>query len=235
MTQISHDNSSIPVLTIDGPSGAGKGAVSARVAESLGWHLLDSGAIYRAVALAVLDEGIDAGDGAAIVGLCADLDLDFAAGEDGISVLLGGQPVDRRLRAEDVSAMASRVAALPAVRQALLDLQRRFRRGPGLVADGRDMGTVVFADAPCKVFLQASVEERAKRRYKQLKQKGESVKFLRLFRDLEERDRRDRERAVSPTVPADDAEVIDSTSLGLDEVVERVLEHVRQRLGREKS
>ena len=223
-----------PVLTIDGPSGAGKGAVSARVAEVLGWHLLDSGAVYRAVALAAVDSGIDAGDENALVELCEGLELDFAAGRDGISVLLAGRPVDQRLRTEAVSVMASRVAALPAVRAELLDLQRRFRRPPGLVADGRDMGTVVFPDAPYKVFLEASVEERANRRYKQLKEKGESVKFLRLFRDLEERDRRDRERAVSPTVPATDAVVIDSTDLALEQVVEHVLSLVRPRFGSEK-
>jgi CMP/dCMP kinase len=230
MTRKQPQGSNAPVLTIDGPSGAGKGAVSARVAEALGWHLLDSGAVYRAVALAALDAGIDADDELALVTLCRELDLEFAAGEDGISVLLDTLPVDQRLRTEVVSVMASRVAALPAVRAALLDLQRGFRRSPGLVADGRDMGTVVFPDAPCKVFLEASVEERANRRYKQLKEKGESVKFLRLFRDLEERDRRDRERAVSPTVPAADAVVIDSTSMGLDDVVERVLALVEQRL-----
>ncbi len=224
-----------PVLTIDGPSGAGKGAVSARVAETLGWHLLDSGAVYRAVAVAVLDAGVDPADESAVVALCEGLDLDFAAGEDGISVLLDGRPVDQRLRAEEVSVMASRVAALPEVRRALLELQRRFRHSPGLVADGRDMGTVVFQDAPIKVFLVASVEERANRRYKQLKKKGESVKFLRLFRDLEERDRRDRERDVSPTVPANDAVVIDSTDMGLDDVVEKVLKLVRQRTGSERE
>ncbi len=224
-----------PVLTIDGPSGAGKGAVSARVAEALGWHLLDSGAVYRAVALAAVDAGLDADDEAALVELCEGLELDFARGEGGVSVLLAGKPVDQRLRSEEVSVMASQVAALPRVRSALLDLQRRFRRAPGLVADGRDMGTVVFTDAPYKVFLEASVEERANRRYKQLKEQGESVKFLRLFRDLEERDRRDRERAVSPTVPADDAVVIDSTDLGLEQVVDQVLALVRQRSGSEKT
>ena len=227
MTENSHDSSSAPVLTIDGPSGAGKGAVSARVAKALGWHLLDSGAVYRAVALAAVDAGLDAEDEAAVVQLCDGLELDFAVGEDGISVLLAGKPVDQRLRTEEVSVMASRVAALADVRTALLGLQRRFRRSPGLVADGRDMGTVVFPDAPYKVFLEASVEERANRRYKQLKQKGESVKFLRLFRDLEERDRRDRERAVSPMVPAADAVVIDSTDLELEQVIEQVLALVR--------
>ncbi|MEE4302853.1 MAG: (d)CMP kinase [Wenzhouxiangella sp.] len=213
-----------PVLTIDGPSGAGKGAVSAIVAERLGWHLLDSGAVYRAVALAALDRGVDPEDDPALVSLCENLDLQFQSSEDGIAVLLEGRPVDERLRSEAVSVMASRVASRPAVRRALLGLQQQFRRPPGLVADGRDMGTVVFPDAPVKVFLDASVEERARRRHKQLKEKGESVKFSRLFHDLAERDRRDRERAVSPTVPAPDAVVIDSTELTLEQVVERILD-----------
>lgn len=230
MTEISQNNSQIPVLTIDGPSGAGKGAVSARVAETLGWHVLDSGAVYRAVALAALEKGIDSDDEQALVGLCAGLDLSFAVGVDGISVRLDGTPVDEYLRTESVGTMSSQVASLPAVRESLLALQRSFRRFPGLVADGRDMGTVVFKDAPIKVFLEASVEERARRRYKQLKEKGESVKFLRLFHDLEERDRRDRERNVSPTVPASDAVIVDSTDLDLDAVVARVLDLVESRL-----
>lgn len=219
-----------PVLTIDGPSGAGKGAVSARVATRLGWHVLDSGAVYRSVAAAALDRGLSEQDEAGLIELCGHLDLSFSAGADGIAVSLEGQSVDERLRTEAVSVMSSKVAELPAVRAALLDLQRSFRRLPGLVADGRDMGTVVFPDAPIKVFLDASVEERAKRRHKQLKEKGENVIFLRLFRDLEERDRRDRERAVSPTVPAADAVVVDSTHLSLDEVVERVVNVAAQRL-----
>lgn len=213
-----------PVITIDGPSGAGKGAVSARVATRLGWHVLDSGAVYRALALAALEQGVDPGDRAGLVALAAGLELDFAPGEDGIRVLLDGSRVDERLRSEAVSEAASRVAAIPEVRTALLALQRSYRRPPGLVADGRDMGTVVFPDAPVKIFLEASVEERARRRYKQLKEKGENVIFLRLFRDLEARDRRDRERDVSPTVAAPDALVVDSTSLDLDEVVARVME-----------
>jgi CMP/dCMP kinase len=220
----------VPVLTIDGPSGVGKGSVSARVASDLGWHVLDSGAVYRAVAAAALEQGIDPEDEAGLVGLCESLDLEFEAGQDGILVRLDGRAVDDRLRTEKVSAMSSRVAALPAVRAALLDLQRSFRRSPGLIADGRDMGSVVFPDAQIKIFLDASIEERANRRYKQLKEKGESVKFLRLFRDLEARDRRDRERAVSPTVAADDAVVIDSTRLELDQVVERVVDEVRRRV-----
>jgi len=222
-----------PVLTIDGPSGAGKGAVSAIVAERLGWHLLDSGAVYRAVALAALERDVDPEDDSALVTLCENLDLKFLSGEGGIAVLLDGRPVDERLRSEAVSVMASRVASRPPVRRALLGLQREFRRPPGLVADGRDMGTVVFADAPVKVFLDASVDERARRRHKQLKEQGESVKFSRLFHDLAERDRRDRERAVSPTVPAPDATVVDSTELGLEQVVERILDQVARRLGGE--
>ncbi|MDX1625761.1 MAG: (d)CMP kinase [Wenzhouxiangellaceae bacterium] len=221
---------SVPVLTIDGPSGAGKGAVSARVAAELGWHLLDSGAVYRAVALKVLREGVDAADEDAVVALSRGLDLGFRPGVDGIEVLLDGAPVGESLRGEKVSAAASRVAALPAVREAVLDVQQRCRRAPGLVADGRDMGTVVFPDAPVKVFLQASVEERAKRRYKQLKEKGENVILSRLFQDMLDRDRRDRERAVSPTVPAPDAIVIDSTEMSLDAVVEQILGQVRARL-----
>lgn len=225
----------IPVLTIDGPSGAGKGAVSAIVAGRLGWHLLDSGAVYRAVALAAIDRGVDPEDDPALVDLCDNLDLQFRSGEDGIAVLLDGRPVDDRLRSEAVSVMASRIASRPPVRRALLGLQRAFRRPPGLVADGRDMGTVVFSDAPVKVFLDASVAERARRRHKQLKEKGESVKFSRLFHDLAERDRRDRERAVSPTVPAPDATVIDSTELALEQVVERILDLVAERPGREEK
>jgi cytidylate kinase len=224
-----------PVLTVDGPSGAGKGAVSAAVAARLGWHLLDSGAVYRAVALAALDRGLSADDDAALLALCHGLDLDFRPGPDGIEAVLDGRPVGDRLRSEPVSLMASQVASKPAVREALLGLQRRFRRPPGLVADGRDMGTVVFADAPIKVFLDASIEERARRRHKQLKEKGESVKFSRLFRDLAARDRRDRERSVSPTVPAEDAVVLDSTELSLEQVVDRILALVATRRVRDED
>lgn len=230
MSKQSSASTVAPVVTIDGPSGAGKGAVSARVATRLGWHVLDSGAVYRSVAAAALDRGISETDEAGLVDLCTKLDLSFSAGADGIAVNLDGQSVDQRLRTEEVSVMSSKVAALPTVRAALLDLQRSFLKPPGLVADGRDMGTVVFPEAPIKIFLDASVEERAKRRHKQLKEKGESVIFLRLFRDLEERDRRDRERAVSPTVPAADAVVVDSTEMNLDEVVEQVVSVALKRL-----
>ena len=220
-----------PVLTIDGPSGAGKGAVSARVAEALAWRVLDSGAVYRAVALAALDRDIDAEQREALIDLSRDLPLEFRPGRDGIDVLLDGEPVGDRLRTEPVSVMASKVAAISEVREALLDLQRGCRRPPGLVADGRDMGTVVFPAAPVKVVLEASVEERARRRYNQLKEKGEPVILARLFRDMQERDRRDRERSVAPTVPAPDAIVIDSTAMGLDDVVASILERVRRNLG----
>ncbi len=220
----------VPVLTIDGPSGAGKGAVAAGVARHLGWQALDSGAVYRAVAVSALDQGVSADDVDALVVLCGDLPLSFEAGDDGIRVFLAGRAIDARLRQEEVSTMSSKIASQPAVRAALMDLQRSFRQPPGLVADGRDMGTVVFPDAQIKVFLDASVEERANRRYKQLKEKGKDVNFLRLFRDLEARDRRDRERSVSPTVPAADAEVIDSTAMTLEAVIDRVLSIARQRV-----
>ncbi len=213
----------IPVLTVDGPSGVGKGAVSSRVARRLRWHVLDSGACYRVVALAALDAGLKIDQEDQLVALCERVDLSFEATEDGPLAWLGGEMVDSGLRAERVSRMASQVAALAPVRAALLDLQRSFCRPPGLVADGRDMGTVVFPDAPIKVFLDASIEERANRRYKQLKEKGENVKFAGLFRELKERDRRDRERAVSPTLPAADATIIDTSDLGIEAVVDRVL------------
>ena len=221
----------VPVLAIDGPSGAGKGAVSAAIARRMGWNLLDSGAVYRALALASLERSVAAEDEDGLVALAAALQLDFVPGEDGIEAVLDGRPVGEMLRGENVSLQASRIAAIPAVRAALLDLQRSARRPPGLVADGRDMGTIVFPDAELKIFLDASVEERAERRYKQLKAKGESVILSRLFRDMQERDRRDRERAVAPTVPAADAVVVDSTRLSLDQVIERVAELARQRFG----
>nr|WP_240956302.1 (d)CMP kinase [Wenzhouxiangella sp. XN79A] len=217
-------------MTIDGPSGVGKGAVSARVAAELGWQVLDSGAVYRAVALAALEQGLGEDQRDALIALSRRLPLSFRPGDDGIDVLLDGRPVGPQLRTEPVSAMASKVAAIPEIRAALLALQRDCRRPPGLVADGRDMGTVVFPDAPVKVFLDASVDERAKRRYKQLKEKGEPVILARLFRDMQERDRRDRERAIAPTVPAEDAEVIDTTHLALDKVVASILERVRSRI-----
>ncbi|GAB4176866.1 MAG: (d)CMP kinase [Wenzhouxiangellaceae bacterium] len=224
-------SASAPVLAIDGPSGAGKGAVSAQLARRLGWHLLDSGAVYRALALRSLQAGIDGRDEAALVDLARNLALEFKPGVDGIEVCLAGAPVGSELRSEAVSLRASEVAAIPAVRAALLDEQRSRRQPPGLVADGRDMGTIVFPDAGLKIFLDADLRERARRRFKQLKQKGKHVTFDRLYQDMLERDRRDRERAVAPTVPAPDAIVVDSTEMSLSEVVDRIEKLARERFG----
>jgi len=219
-----------PVVTVDGPSGAGKGAVSSRLAEALGWNVLDSGAVYRSVALAALEASLDLDDTPALISLCGDLPLSFETGDDGIEAFLNGRALGDALRAEAVGQASSRVAAVPEVRAALLELQRAYRRSPGLVADGRDMGTVVFPDADVKIFLDASVEERARRRYLQLRASGKDVTLDRLMSDLEARDRRDRERAVSPTLPATDAVIVDSTDMDLREVVEHVLVIVRQGL-----
>lgn len=218
----------IPVLTIDGPSGAGKGTVARILAARLGWNFLDSGAIYRALALAALDRSIPLDDEAALTRLGRSLDVHFETG-DPPRVLLWGVDITDRLATEACGSAASKVAALPKVRQALLDKQREFRRAPGLVADGRDMGTVVFPDARYKIFLTASAEVRALRRYKQLKGKGIDVNLLKLTKEIEERDRRDRERPVAPLKPADDAVIIDSSELSIDEVVQCCLEIVDAR------
>ena len=257
------ENDGVPVITIDGPVGSGKGTVASRLAARLGWHLLDSGHLYRLVALRALHADAEARDHLAAVcliggvlggwpdrdgpfghtvvqdwvalralreGLTSEqekalesvaerLDSEFRF-EDGVTrIFLDGKEVTRDLRVEAVSAMASRVAAVPAVRAALAQRQRDFRRPPGLVADGRDMGTVIFPEAPLKIYLTASVQARAERRYKQLKEKGESVNLSRLFRDIEKRDERDSSRAVSPLRPAHDAHVIDSTDMSIDEVL----------------
>ena len=221
----------IPVITIDGPSGVGKGAVSAALADALGWHLLDSGAVYRAVAWVALNRDIEATDEAQLVAACEDVDLKFESSGSDIAVLIDGVSVGDQLRSEPVGQMASKVAAIPAVRRALLDLQYDFRQSPGLIADGRDMGTVVFPDAQAKIFLTASAHERATRRFKQLKEKGEDVIFDSLFSEIAERDRRDRERAVSPTVPADDAKVIDSTDMSLEQVISESKAYVKSIMG----
>ena len=213
----------IPVITIDGPGGSGKGTVALRVAEHLGWHLLDSGALYRLVAVAAMDRAIAADDGPALGRLAAGLDVDFGVGPDGMVVQIDGQDVTARLRSEAVSAFSSQAAAFPEVRAALVKLQRACRKAPGLVADGRDMGTVIFPDARLKIFLTASAEARAERRHKQLKEKGESVNLSRLFREIKKRDERDRSRAVSPLMPASDAHLVDSTEMSIDEVVQKVL------------
>lgn len=217
------------MITIDGPGGSGKGTIAMRLAERLGWHYLDSGALYRLVAVAAMDRGVDVGDEAALGRIARELDISFGVHESTMTIVLDGNRIDGRLRSEPVSAYASRVAAVPAVREALVERQRSFRRPPGLVADGRDMGTVIFPDAILKIFLTASVEERARRRYKQLKEKGESVNLSRLSREIETRDERDRTRAVAPLRPATDAQVLDSTDCSIESVLGRVLLLVQER------
>ncbi|MDZ4730569.1 MAG: (d)CMP kinase [Xanthomonadales bacterium] len=215
---------SVPVITIDGPGGSGKGTISMLLAESLGWNLLDSGALYRLVAVAALNQQLEtAADELRLGQVAADLQAEFTVENRGVKVLLEGEDVSSRLRSEEVSVLASRLATLPAVREALVERQRAFRRLPGLVADGRDMGTVIFPDASLKIYLTASVEERAQRRYKQLKQKGESVNLSRLFQEIEERDRRDRTRILAPLKPAFDSHIIDSSELSVDEVLAKIL------------
>jgi cytidylate kinase len=207
-----------PVITIDGPSGSGKGTVAGLLAERLGWHLLDSGALYRIVAARALSEGIDLEDAAGLARMAAKLTIRF----DADCVEVDGEDLSLRIRTEEVGAAASKVAALPPVRQAILEAQWAMRQPPGLVADGRDMGTVVFPGAALKIYLDASAEERAERRYKQLKNKGLSVSLRALLEALQERDARDKERAVSPLEPAKDALVIDSTYMSIDEVLDRI-------------
>ncbi len=220
-------HTSIPVLTIDGPSGSGKGTISRLVSQQLGWHYLDSGALYRAVGVAAGWADLDLADPAALVRCAFDTKVGFRDDPSGeLRVLVNGVDATDELRTETAGAAASAIAAIPEVRSALKDRQRAFRQAPGLVADGRDMGTVIFPDAPFKVFLTASAEERAERRYKQLKDKGVSVNLDGLLREILARDARDASRAVAPLRPADDAVRIDTTGLGIDAVVERVLQLV---------
>lgn len=214
----------VPIITVDGPSGSGKGTVSRILAKRLGWHLLDSGALYRLVALAGLLREFTPDDETGHAALAGGLDVRFEVDAEGAErVLLEGRDFTRELRAETTGNAASRVAAMPAVRQALLERQRAFAVPPGLVADGRDMGTVVFPDAPLKVYLTASAEERALRRYKQLKEKGLPANLAGLSQEILERDQRDSSRPVAPLRPAPDAVVIDSTGIAVDEVVDRIL------------
>ena len=221
----------VPVIAIDGPSGSGKGTVSRLLARRLGWHLLDSGALYRLVALAGLARGLDPQDEAGHAAVAASLDARFevdGAGEE--RVLLDGRDVTGELRSETTGSAASRVAAMPAVRAALIGRQRGFATAPGLVADGRDMGSIVFPDAPLKIFLTASPEERARRRHKQLIEKGLTVNLADLSREIRERDHRDANRSVAPLRAAADAVVIDSTNVGVDDVVAQIEDLARSRI-----
>ena len=221
-----------PVITIDGASGTGKGAVTQILAKKLGWRLLDSGALYRVLALAAQKHGVLLDNEAALQVLAEHLDVQFIAAETSSppQILLEGQDVTDVIRTEKMGNAASKVAALPAVRMALLSRQRAFREEPGLVTDGRDMGTVVFPKADLKIFLTASLEERAQRRYKQLLQRGNSVTLSDLIEELRERDKRDRERSVAPLKPAEDAVTIDTDHLTLDQVVDRILSEINVKL-----
>ncbi|MDH0182687.1 (d)CMP kinase [Stutzerimonas stutzeri] len=221
----------VPVITIDGPSGSGKGTVAALLAGKLGWNFLDSGALYRLLAFAARNHGVDLTNEEALKVLAEHLDVQFGAARDGhgMVIILEGEDVTEAIRNETVGAGASQVAALPVVRTALLQRQKAFREAPGLVADGRDMGTVLFPDAPLKIFLTASAEERARRRYLQLKARGDDVNLASLLEEIRERDERDTQRAVAPLKPAEDAIQLDSTTLSIEEVLQRILSEVADR------
>ena len=217
----------VPVIAIDGPSGSGKGTIAHRVAQALGWHLLDSGALYRLVALSAEKANVPLDDECRLAVLASALDVRFDSNEDGSErIWLANEDVTGRIRTEETGAGASTVAQIPAVRAALLERQRAFQQPPGLVADGRDMGTHVFSDAALKIFLTASAEERARRRHKQLKDKGMDVSLAALSRDIEDRDRRDSERSVAPLRPAEDARILDSSGQSIKAVTKTVLDWV---------
>ncbi|KAA1173794.1 (d)CMP kinase [Marinobacter salinexigens] len=219
-----------PVVTVDGPGGSGKGTVTQMLARELGWHLLDSGALYRLTALAAIRQGVALDDESALVDVAATLDVSFEPTPPGepAKVILAGEDVTSEIRTEICGDNASRVAVMQPVRDALLQRQRDFRQAPGLVADGRDMGTVVFPDAPVKIFLTASAEERARRRYNQLKEAGVDVNMSALLEEIRVRDERDMNRSAAPLKPADDAQVIDSTGLSIKEVLDRCMAAVSQ-------
>jgi cytidylate kinase len=221
-----------PVITVDGPSGAGKGTVSKQIAQRLGWHFLDSGAIYRVLALAVVHHDMDPTDEESLAELAAHLDVSFSTDEmtGDTKVILEGEDVSSTIRTEVVGGVASKVASLPRVREALLRRQRAFRESPGLVADGRDMGTIVFPTAEVKVFLTATAEERAQRRYLQLKNKQPGVRIDSLLADIQARDERDSNRSVAPLVAAHDALEIDSTSMDIEQVVDSILDYALEKL-----
>ena len=216
-----------PVITVDGPGGAGKGTLCQLLAEKMQWQLLDSGAIYRVLALAALHHNVALDDEAGLVPLAAYLDVQFPIVDGRVKTILEGEDVSHAIRTEQIGNAASKVAAFPRVREALLRRQRAFRVMPGLIADGRDMGTVVFPDAQVKIFLDASAEERAQRRLLQLQDKGFDVSFDRLLSEIQDRDDRDRNRATAPLKAADDALVIDSTHLSITQVLDKVLDHAK--------
>lgn len=218
------------VITIDGPSGSGKGTVAGLLSSHLQWHLLDSGALYRVLALAADKHNVPLDNEAALEVLAVGLDVTFTVdGDSHQRIILENQDVTDAIRNETVGAHASQIAALPAVRAGLLRRQQEFRQAPGLVADGRDMGTVVFADAPLKIYLTASAEERARRRYLQLKDKGETVTLTSLLEEIRARDERDTNRSIAPLKPAEDAIILDSTTMTIEQVLERILSEVAVR------
>jgi CMP/dCMP kinase len=221
--------SKIPVITLDGPGGAGKGTISTLVAAKLGWNFLDSGALYRLTALAAMNHGVELSHEAAVAVIAEHLDVSFEQGSGGTRIILENDNVTQTIREERVGNNASIIAAYNRVRDALLKRQRAFAVEPGLVADGRDMGTVVFPDAPLKIFLTASAEERARRRVAQLEQKGIEVDYDVVLADIEERDERDRSRAAAPLKPADDAVELDTTELTIDEVAQQILDLAKDR------
>jgi len=225
MTQVK----SVPVLTIDGPGGAGKGTICYKVAKKLGWHLLDSGALYRLTAVTAQKHGVELTNEASVAVLAKHLDVQFIPQDDGlVNTVLEGEDVSLDIRTEEVGAMASVVAALPAVRQALLERQRDFAQAPGVVADGRDMGTVVFPSAPVKIYLTASAEERAKRRYLQLKEKGVEADVVQILAEIQERDDRDMNREVAPLKPAEDALIVECTNMSIDQVLDVVMTELKR-------
>ncbi|WP_406041899.1 (d)CMP kinase [Succinimonas sp.] len=220
----------IPVITVDGPGGAGKGELCLRLSKMYGFTILDSGAIYRVLAYAALKHQVSLADEPSLVKLAGELRLSFEPRDSGVAVMLDGEDVSRGVRNEETGGAASKIAALPGVRAALLDRQKAFRTAPGLVADGRDMGTVVFPDAPVKIFLDASPEERARRRVKQLESQGKAADYDKILAEIRERDNRDRNRAAAPLKPAPDALLLDSTELSIQEVVDTALAFAAKKL-----
>ena len=219
----------IPILTIDGPGGAGKGTVCQLVAKKLGWHLLDSGALYRLTALAAQIHGVDMTDDDGLATLAKYLDVQFMPDDDGVRIVLEGQDVTGDIRTEQVASGASKVAKIPSVRAALLSRQHDFAEAPGLVADGRDMGTVVFTRAPVKIYLTASAEERAKRRFLQLQEKGVDSDITQILEDIKQRDERDMNREVAPLKPAQDALIVESTNMSIEQVLDVVITELERK------